>query len=86
MMAWHALDAGCALVQVRAEHDTGVTVQNLTSLVQGEPDQALFQVSGTFQEVPPSGLFVPICSGGDSCKSLPDEVKQRLDQNYYAAR
>jgi len=74
--AWYALDVGCALLQQRLEHETGVTVQNLTSLVVGEPDRALFQVPVSYQETPPSGLFVKI----------PDAVKQRLDQNYYGVR
>jgi hypothetical protein len=86
MTAWHALDAGCALLQLRLEHEDGLTVQNLSSLVFGEPDPTLFQVPANFQETPPSGLYPPICSGGGSCTSLPEAVMQRRDNNYHALR
>lgn len=85
MKAWHALDAGCALLQQRLEHEDGVTEQNLTSLVLGEPDRTLFQVPTGIQEVPPSGLYEPVCYGG-KCSSIPDSVKQRLDNKYYEIR
>jgi len=85
LIAWHALDVGCALLQQRLEHQDGITVQNLASLILGEPSPALFNVSPDFQEVPPSGLYEPLCKGG-SCKSLPEPVKQRLDDNYYQVR
>jgi hypothetical protein len=51
----------------------------------GEPDAALFAVPATFQEVPPSGLYVPVCLNGKS-SSVPDAVTERLDQNYYNIR
>ena len=83
MTVWYALDAGCALLQQRFEHETGVTEQSLAALIPGEPDAAHFQIPASFQEVAPSGLFA--CSGTDSdCKStpLPDYVGQRLDKRY----
>lgn len=86
IMAWYALDAGCALVQGRFEHETGVTTQNLASLVAGEPDQALFQVPGTFQEVPPSELHPPVCVNGDCHPTMPDAIQQQMDRKYYALR
>ena len=83
LTAWYAPDAGCALLQLRLQHEDGVTVQNLTSIILGEPD-----VPDTLQEVPPSSLYEPICSGAASstCSSVPESVKQRLDKNYYAVR
>lgn len=87
MTAWYALDAGCALLRQRFEHETGVTEQNLAALIFGEPDAALFQVSASFQEVTPSRLF-DVCSDAvGGCKSaLPEAVKQRLDKRYVEAR
>jgi hypothetical protein len=86
LITWYAPDVGCAMVQLRLEHETGLTVQNLTSLVIGEPDPALFQVPSSFGEGPPSKLHEPICSPGGSCKSAPEQTLQRLDSNYYVAR
>jgi hypothetical protein len=85
MVAWHALDVGCALLQLRFEHESGVTVQNLVSLTAGEPDPALFQVPASYQEAPPSSLYEPVCRDG-RCTSVPDSLQQRLDRNYYAVR
>ncbi len=45
---WYVPAADCALVQLRYEHEDGVTVQNLSSLVLAEPDPALFKVSESF--------------------------------------
>jgi len=86
MTAWYALDAQCALLQLRFEHEDGVTTQSLTSLALGEPSSSLFEVASTYQEVPPSSLFVRICKDGETCSSLPATVTQRLDKNYYALR
>jgi hypothetical protein len=86
MTAWHALDVGCAQLQMRTEHESGVTVQKLTSLVAGEPDAKLFDAPATLQEVPPSRLYEPICANGGSCKSLPEAVQQRMDSKYQAAQ
>jgi len=80
---WRALDAGCAQVRLRFEHETGVTEQNLDSLVLGEPDAELFEVPPSYGEVPPSQL-VP-CEG-DTCKALRDTVRTGIDRAYYALR
>ena len=86
MTMWLALDADCAVVQQRFEHETGVSVQSLKSLIIAEPDSALFQVPLNFEEVPPSGLYVPVCGPSGRCSSVPDAVKQKLDRFYYALR
>ncbi len=86
MTVWYGLDAGCALLQQRFEHETGVTEQSLAALILGEPDTSHFQVSDTFAEVPPSVLLS--CSGaGSVCKSeMPESIKQKLDKRYADAR
>ena len=86
MTVWYALDAGCAMLQLRSQHETGLTEQNLAALVLGEPDPALFQVPATFQEVPPSRLHGACPEADSGCKSLPDSVKNRLDAAYSRAR
>lgn len=53
---WYALDAGCAEIKTRLEHGTGVTEKKLETLILGEPDPALFQVSD-WKEAPPSEVF-----------------------------
>jgi len=83
--SWYAPDAGCALVQMRLEYDSGVTVQELSALTLGEPDPSLFQVPASLEETPPSGLHVPHCFNG-KCTTIPDSLKARLDNNYYAAQ
>ncbi len=82
---WYVPDAGCALVQMRLEHDGGVTVQELASLTVGEPDSSLFQVPASFAETPPSGLYIPKCLNG-KCDTISDSVKARLDEKYYNSR
>ena len=84
MTAWFAPDVQCALLQLRFEHEDGVTMQGLTSLTLGEPSSSLFDVASAYQEVPPSSLFVTVCKDGQTCSSLPTAVTQRLDKNYYA--
>jgi hypothetical protein len=82
---WYGLDVGCAVVQQRFEHETGVTEQKLAALVPGEPDAALFQLSTVLKEVPPSELSD--CSGkGSSCTPLPEQFKERMDKDYNAIR
>ena len=54
---WYSLEFGCAILRQRYEHENGVSEQDLTSLTPGEPEASLFEVSGAFQEVPPSRLF-----------------------------
>ena len=83
---WYALDVGCAMLQLRFEHEDGLTVQNLASLVDGEPDPALFQLPADFQEVTPSGLYEPICSPSGKCTSPSQSYLQRLDDDYRALR
>lgn len=75
-IVWHAPDAGCALVQLRFEHEDGVTVQSLTSLSTSEPRADMFTVPDTFQEVAPSELY----------PTLGSSQKRRLDDNYIALR
>jgi hypothetical protein len=79
---WYSLDVGCAVLQLRLQHETGVTQQNLAAIISGEPDAALFQLSASSKEVPPSELFD--CSGveGRPCMELPDQTKQRMDNTY----
>lgn len=83
--SWYVPDVGCALVQMRLEYDTGVTVQELSALILGEPDPSLFQIPASLEETPPSALHVPKCFNG-KCTTIPDSLKARLDKNYYAAR
>lgn len=83
---WYALDVGCAVLQMRYEQDNAVTVQNLTSLNIGEPDSSLFQVSSALQEGPPSGLYDRICKDGKCTAPLPDDRKQKLDNDYFNLR
>ncbi len=85
MTVWYALDAQCALVQLRFEHEDGITVQSLASLSVGEPVSALFDVASNYQEVPPSKLHGPVCKDG-RCTSVPEAVQERLDKQYYALR
>lgn len=84
MVAWHALEADCALLQLRLDHEDGVTVQELKSFTKGEPDQQLFKVDG-YEEAMPSGLFPPVCLNGN-CASIPDAAKAKLDRNYEQLR
>jgi hypothetical protein len=87
MTAWYALDVGCALLKTRFQHETGLTVSNLTSLRPGEPDAGLFQVDANFQETPPSGLYAPVCLEDGRCTAPPpDNVRQNMDKNYAALR
>jgi hypothetical protein len=80
---WYGLDVACALLQQRLEHETGVTDQNLDAVILGEPDAALFQVSASLKEVPPSEFFECSDRKGGTCKALPDETQQRLDNRYH---
>jgi hypothetical protein len=80
---WYGLDVGCALLHQRFQHETGVTEQNLDAVILGEPDAALFQVSASLKEVPPSELFDCLDRKGGTCTALPDETKQRLDKTYH---
>jgi hypothetical protein len=82
---WYAPDIGCALVQMRLEHDTGVTLQELASLTLGDPDSSLFQVPASLVETPPSGLYTPKCFNG-KCDTIADSIKARLDKKYYEVR
>ena len=82
---WYSLEFGCAILKQRLEHETGVSEQDLTAVIQGEPDAALFQVPNSFQEVPPSQLFDCSLFKGP-CEPLPDSVVQRMDRIYYSAR
>jgi hypothetical protein len=82
---WYVPDVGCALVQMRLEHDEGVTVQQLASLTLGEPDPSLFQIPASLEETPPSGLYVPNCWNG-KCDTISDSVKASLDKRYYDTR
>lgn len=86
MTVWYALDAGCAMVQLRLQHETGFTVQELAALIPGEPDAALFQVAASFQEVAPSKLHDGCTPSNAGCHPVPDSVLSRLDNNYYAAQ
>ena len=82
---WYGLDLGCAVVQSRFQHESGQTEQKLAAVILGEPDAALFQLSASLKEVPPSELFA--CpQQGRACTPLPDEMKQRLDKTYDDAR
>ena len=82
---WYGLDVGCAVLQLRLQHETGVTQQNLAAVILGEPDAALFQLSASIKEVPPSELFD--CSGVEGpCTALSDQTKQRMDGTYYQVR
>jgi hypothetical protein len=82
---WYAPDLGCALLQMRLEHDTGVTEQQLSSVTLGEPDPALFQVQDNIQETVPSGLYPPLCRNGN-CEGIADAVKARMDKSYMDKR
>jgi len=72
MTVWYALDLGCATLQARLEHETGVTEQKLSAVVLGEPNAALFEAS-RLEEVAPSHLYP---------SSLPELTQQRLDKTY----
>jgi hypothetical protein len=84
--AWYALDAGCAQLESRLDHEGAISVQKLTSLAVGEPDPSLFTVQASFNEVPPSALLDPVCNSAGRCTSMPEEIKQQRDAKYYAAR
>jgi len=86
LTAWYALDAGCAQLESRLDHEGAISVQKLTSLAVGEPDPALFAVPASFNEVPPSALLDPVCNSAGRCNSMPEELKQQRDAKYYAAR
>jgi hypothetical protein len=83
---WYGLEAGCALLQQRFQHETGVTDQNLAAVILGEPDAALFQVSASLKEGPPSELVNCSDREGGTCTGLPDQYKQRVDKIYYDAQ
>jgi hypothetical protein len=80
---WYVQELGCALVKSRLEHESGVTVQDLSSLTVAEPNPSLFQVSASLIETPPSGVYGQDCGGNSPCASLPDAVRERLDNRYY---
>ncbi len=80
---WYAPDSGCALLQSWFQYQTGITKQNLTSLVIGEPNPALFQVSPAFIEGPPSMLPCP--SDQKTCNVLAPAAAQKQDDRYSRA-
>lgn len=83
MTTWRALDAGCAVLQLHFEHETGRTEQNLSALIVAEPDAAFFQVPDSFQEVPPSELQDGCLDPKGTCAStIPESVRKRLDKTY----
>lgn len=77
---WYGLDLHCAVLQLRLEHASGITKQELAAVVLGEPDASLFQLSTALKEVPPSQLFG--CPD-PTCKALPSAYLERLDRHYY---
>ncbi len=82
---WYGLDLGCAVLQQRFQHETGITDQDLAAVIPGEPDAALFQLSASLKEVPPSRLFA--CPDGlPGCTELSDRAQRRIDGQYYDAR
>lgn len=84
---WRAPDFGCAQIQFRLDHQTGITEQTLAALLPGEPDGALFRVAGSSQEVLPSILAAGCAEVTPNCKStLPEAVNARLDKNYGEVR
>lgn len=90
---WYALDQGCAMVQSRFEHDSGVTERIFISLIPGEPDGALFRAPASFLEVPPSQLSSyqdAEDSKGGAAPSTRSQAQaiylQRLDQLYYGCQ
>jgi hypothetical protein len=75
MTFWYSVDYGCALVKSEATWQDGSrTVQELATLLPGEPSPALFTVPADYSEVPPSKMLPgPI---------TPDAA-QRMDKKYY---
>ena len=83
---WYGLDVGCAILQQRFQHETGVTQQDLAAVVLGEPDAALFRLSNSLLEAPPSELFGCPDSGTNSCAPISEDVKQKMDRKYNSLR
>jgi hypothetical protein len=80
---WYAMDVGCAPLQSWFQHENGITKQNFTALVPGEPDLALFQVSPALTEGPPSML--PCSSGQNTCSVFSPAAAQHEDSRYNSA-
>lgn len=86
--SWRAPGFGCAVLQSRLDHESGVSEQALAALVPGEPDGGLFRIPASFQEVPPSILLFSDCPDPNSpCKStLSESARKVRDKGYYDLR
>ena len=81
---WYALDHGCALVKSHVAWDNGSSTEKaLLSLVDGEPDPAMFFIPATYKEVLPSAWHHPTGLTGLSASEL--SLMGKLDAQYQAA-
>jgi hypothetical protein len=85
LTTWYALDHGCAKVKSSMGFETGDRSElRLVSLIAGEPEAALFDVPGDYQEGPPSALAGP--AAAERCGPPCQEHWKRRDAEYYKHR
>lgn len=81
---WFALDVGCAMV--KASYDWGKQgsgEKNLSALIPGEPEAALFDVPADIREAPPSERMP---RPGVTLQPKDIDLFRRLDEEYYKNR
>jgi hypothetical protein len=80
VLRWLALEHGCVRIKDRIEWGPGKGANEtiLVSLIQGEPESSLFEISSNLREVPPSERMRILL--GDKCPSCLTKQQERIQR------